>query len=259
MKHDDFVVYYQPVLDIESMQVIGAEALLRWNRDQTGLVSPGEFIPALEEIGLITSVGEWVLRTVCKQSLDWQQMGLPPLRMMVNLSPRQFSDHNLTKIITNILDETGIEPNLIDLEITESVLMADNRQNCDTLNELKELGVHISLDDFGTGYSSLSYLKHFPIDILKIDQSFIRDLTQSSDSVAIVTAILALANVLQLEVIAEGVESDAQLTLLRSLNCNIAQGFLFDRPMPADAFENLFQHLTSSTTEKLPDFSALAV
>ena len=186
-------------------------------------------------------------------------MGLPPLRMMVNLSPRQFSDHNLTKIITNILDETGIEPNLIDLEITESVLMADNRQNCDTLNELKELGVHISLDDFGTGYSSLSYLKHFPIDILKIDQSFIRDLTQSSDSVAIVTAILALAKILQLEVIAEGVETDAQLTLLRSLNCNIAQGFLFHRPMPADAFMNLFQTVSTSTIETLPDSHALAV
>jgi EAL domain-containing protein (putative c-di-GMP-specific phosphodiesterase class I) len=187
-------------------------------------------------------------------------MGFPPLRMMVNLSSRQFSNHNLAEIFTKVMKETNIDPDAINIEITESILMEDAEQNCETLRDLKKLGVHISLVDFSTDYSSLSYLKHFPIDTLKIDHSVIQDLTQNSDSVDIVSSILALKKDLQLEVIAEGVQTSTQLSILRSLGCTIAQGYLFEHPMPADTFANQFQPFVfnHSNFETSSDYNTFA-
>jgi len=239
---DEFVLHYQPQIDVNNKNVIGVEALIRWQHPDLGLVSPLEFIPFLEEIGQIVSVGEWVLRNACKQSVRWGDMfEKHSLRMSVNMSSRQFNDSNLVSKIRQIITDTGIDPRLLELEITESLLMRNTTSTIEAINTLSELGVRFAIDDFGTGYSSLSYLRRFPIDSLKIDRSFIRDVTIDSDDAAIATAIIVMGQSLKLDVIAEGVETEGQLEFLRSKHCQSSQGFLFCKPLPADELSNWLQ------------------
>ena len=234
LEREEFLVHYQPQVDLNTGQIIGMEALVRWQHPDLGLVPPAKFIPLAEDTGLIAPIGEWVLRTACAQNKAWQTAGLPPIRVGVNLSARQFQCQNLVEMIVRILKETGLDPTYLELELTESVLMQNTEAIIATLCELDAMGINISIDDFGTGYSSLSYLKRFPINRLKIDQSFVRDITTDPDDAAIVTAIITLAHSLKLKVIAEAVETEEQLAFLRSLNCDEMQGYLFSRPLPMD-------------------------
>ncbi|MEO6327200.1 MAG: EAL domain-containing protein [Thermoanaerobaculia bacterium] len=235
----EFVVYYQPLVDMESGFIDGMEALIRWNHETRGMIGPGDFIPLAEETGLIVPIGAWVIRTACLQARQWQERGHRPLRLSVNLSARQFQDPDLVQLVEEVLAETGLSPSLLELEITESVAMDDVNESLATLHRLKALGVRITLDDFGTGHSSLSYLKNFPIDSLKIDRSFIKDIATNPSDVAIAVASIAFAHGLKLRVIAEGVETQPQLEILRFHGCDSIQGFLFSRPIPAGEFERL--------------------
>jgi len=228
-------------VDIKSGRVIGVEALLRWNHPERGLVPPGEFIPLLEENNLIIPVGEWVLRTACAQCRTWQDAGLPALRMAVNLSARQFRQDNLVEMIDSILRETGISPKLLELELTEGLLMENTSETSMILGQLKSRGVQVAIDDFGTGYSSLSYLKRFPIDRLKIDQSFVRDIITDSNDAAIAVAVISLGRSLGLSVIAEGVETGDQLEFLGVQKCDEYQGYHFSRPVPPEEIVCLFK------------------
>jgi diguanylate cyclase len=244
LKHQEFVLYYQPKVNMESGKIVGVEALLRWQSPDRGLVAPGEFIPLLEETGLILPVGEWVLRAACKQAREWQAVGLPDIHIAVNLSTLQFKQPDFSGLVLGILKENGLDPALgaIELELTESLLMNNAAAAVKTLVKLREAGIQFSIDDFGTGYSSLSYLKRFPISSLKIDQSFVRDLSHDKEDEAIVSAIIALGRSLGLKVIAEGVETTAQLALLRNKGCNEMQGFLFSRPVPVAEMTDLLQN-----------------
>ncbi len=238
---NEFMLYYQPRVDLLSGQMIGAEALLRWRHPELGLVSPAEFIPILEETGMIIPVGDWALREACRQNHDWQKMGLMPIRMAVNLSVRQFIQRDLAGAVIQALEATGLSAQFLELEITEDLLLEHNQTNIATLTRLRNLGIHISIDDFGTGYSSLSYLKRLPIDTLKIDQSFVRDIGTDPDNKAIASAIIAMASSLRLNVLAEGVETEEQLAFLRAQGCNEIQGFSFSHPLPAEEFEQLLR------------------
>jgi len=237
----EFALYYQPRVDLFSGRVIGAEALLRWRHPEIGLVPPVEFIPILEETGMIIPVGDWVLRQASQQNRAWQEMGLPPIRMAVNLSVRQFIQKDLAESVLRVLEQVGLSPKYMELEITEDLLLEHNQTNIITLTKLRNQGIHISIDDFGTGYSSLSYLKRLPIDTLKIDQSFVRDIDTDPDNKAIASAIIAMASSLHLNVLAEGVETDEQLAFLRAQGCNEIQGFSFSHPLPAEEFERLLR------------------
>jgi diguanylate cyclase (GGDEF)-like protein len=243
LEREEFVLYYQPKVDMESGKIVGAEALLRWQSPERGLVAPGEFIPLLEETGLILPVGEWVLRASCKQAHAWQDAGFQGIHIAVNLSTLQFKQPDFAGLVLSILNENGLDPALgaIELELTETLLMNNAVAAIETLIKLREAGIHFSIDDFGTGYSSLSYLKRFPISSLKIDQSFVRDLSRNKEDEAIVAAIIALGHSLGLNVIAEGVETTAQLDRLRKQGCNEMQGFLFSRPVPAAEMTHLLQ------------------
>ncbi|OGT03875.1 MAG: diguanylate cyclase [Gallionellales bacterium RBG_16_57_15] len=243
LAREEFVLHYQPKVDLASGGIIGMEALLRWQSPERGLVAPGEFIPLLEETGLILPVGEWVLRAACKQARAWQQLGLPAFRIAVNLSALQFRQPDLAGVILDIFRECGLDPRLgtLEMELTESLLMKNTERTIATLNRLHELGIQFSIDDFGTGYSSLSYLKRFPISSLKIDQSFVRNLPHNHDDAAIVGAIIALGHSLGLKVIAEGVETIEQLDYLRTMKCDEMQGYLFSRPVPAEKMTQLLQ------------------
>jgi len=241
MEREEFTLHYQPQVDIKSGRVIGVEALLRWNHPERGLVPPGEFIPLLEENNLIIPVGEWVLRTACAQCRAWQDDGLPPLRMAVNLSARQFRQDNLVEMIDSILRETGISPKLLELELTEGLLMENIGETSMILGQLKSRGVQVAIDDFGTGYSSLSYLKRFPIDRLKIDQSFVRDIITDSNDAAIAVAVISLGRSMGLSVIAEGVETRDQLEFLGVQKCDEYQGYHFSRPVPPEEIVCLFK------------------
>ena len=232
LERGEFLVYYQPQVNVKTGLVSGMEALVRWQHPDLGLIPPGQFIPLAEETGLIVPIGEWVLRTACAQNKAWQAAGLPPLKIAVNLSARQFQQPNLVEMVAQILDETGLNPNFLELEITETSIMQNVHLARQTLRDLKEMGVHISMDDFGTGYSSLGYLKQFPFHTLKIDRSFVRDLKEDSQDLGIISAVVALGHYLNLKVVAEGVETDGQLELLRNLQCEEIQGYLFSRPLP---------------------------
>ena len=236
----EFVLYYQPQVNGSTFEIIGMEALIRWQHPRHGLRAPGQFIPLAEETGLIVPIGEWVLREACEQCMRWQQQGFPPLRLAVNLSLAQFEQDDITETVAAILQETGIEPGLLELEITESIAMSNTQLVISKLQELVDLGVQISIDDFGTGFSSLSYLKIFPVHKLKIDRSFIADITNQSDS-SIVSAIVTLATSLGLNVIVEGVETEVQRDYLPKLGCMEMQGYLFSRPLPADQFAHLLK------------------
>ena len=235
LERDELVVHYHPMIEIASGRVVGAEALVRWNHPEHGLMQPEEFIPIAEDTQLIVPLGAAVLRAACKQMKAWHDMGHPWLRVAVNLSPRQFQDRDLVATVERILAETGFPAPLLDLEITESTAMQNAELSLAILNRLKEMGIRISIDDFGTGYSSLSYLKRFPIDTVKIDQDFVRDLT--TDDAAIIIAVISMARALNLRVVAEGVETQEQLDFLRRENCAEMQGFLYSEPMSAAEFE----------------------
>ncbi len=238
---DELLLHYQPQVSLASGRIIGMEALIRWQHPQLGMVPPGRFIALAEETGLIGPIGDWVLRTACRQNKAWQDAGLEKLRVAVNLSARQFGESDLLQSITAILAETGLEPRYLEIELTESLVMADVEHAIGILRALKALGLQLSIDDFGTGYSSLSYLKRFPLDLLKIDQSFVRDLSVDADSTAIVDSIISLAHGLRLQVIAEGVETAAQLAYLRANGCDQIQGYYFSKPLPAATFEDLLK------------------
>ncbi|QHT62678.1 EAL domain-containing protein [Paenibacillus lycopersici] len=238
---EQFALAYQPLVNLTSGKVVGVEALVRWHHPKRGLLPPGEFIPLTEENGLILQLGEWVLGAACRQNKLWQDAGLPPMMMSVNLSMRQFRQHQLAERIKAILEQTGMPPRYLELEITES-MTSDVEFAAETLASLKELGVQISIDDFGTGYSSLSSLKRFPIDKLKIDRCFVNDLAKGGSDAAIVSTITDMAKNLKLKVTAEGVENDEQIQFLRERNCEEAQGYYYTQPIPANLFENWFRH-----------------
>lgn len=240
LERAELELYYQPKLDLRTGQVVGMEALVRWNSAQFGFVSPMKFIPLAEETGLILPIGEWVLRTACKQNKAWQDAGYSLMRVAVNLSARQFEE-DLVAMVVRVLKETGLDPAYLELEITESITMNNKNGVIEKLHALKRLGIHIGMDDFGTGYSSLSYLKKFPIDTLKIDKSFVRDITTDQDDAAIVQAVIAMGHSLKLNVVAEGVETEEQLSFLREQDCDEIQGFWFSKPLPVDQFEAFVQ------------------
>ncbi len=243
LARNELVLHYQPQVDIASGEMIAVEALLRWAHPEKGLIPPDKFIPVAEESGLIVPIGEWVLRTACRQNKAWQNMGLPHIRMAVNLSARQFRQPHLLAVVAKALEDTGLDPyaDSLELEVTESVVMKDLEGTISTLNKLHAMGIRLSIDDFGTGYSSMSYLKRFPINTLKIDQSFVRDITTDADDAAIASTIVTLGHSLKLRVIAEGVETAEQLALLREMKCDEIQGYLFSKPLPAEEMETLLR------------------
>jgi diguanylate cyclase (GGDEF)-like protein len=235
LERSEFEVHYQPIVDGITGAPVAAEALVRWRHPELGLLLPSEFVPLAEENGLIVPLGEWVMRTACSQNLEWQQAGIAPLRVVVNISSRQLT-RGIPETVARILQETGLEARYLGLELTESVLVNRQKEGTDTLHALRAMGLHLSVDDFGTGYSSFSYLKHFPLDTLKIDRSFVREIASDPDDAAITTAIIAMGHALGLKVVAEGVETEAHQALLREQGCDEMQGYLFSRPMPAERF-----------------------
>jgi diguanylate cyclase (GGDEF)-like protein/PAS domain S-box-containing protein len=237
----ELLLYYQPQVNLHSGEIIGAEALIRWQHPEMGLVSPAKFIPLAEETGLIFPIGEWVMRTACAQIKAWQDVGVMTPPVAVNLSAHQFRQRHLVKMTTGVLLDSGIEGRYLELEMTESAVMEDADRVIKVLRELKDAGTAISIDDFGTGYSSLSYLKQFAIDKLKVDQSFVRELTRDPNDAAIVVAIITMAHSLGLKVIAEGVETEGQMEYLRSRGCDEMQGYLFSRPVPVGDFEQMLR------------------
>jgi diguanylate cyclase (GGDEF)-like protein len=241
IERNEFRLYYQPQIDTASGAILGVEALLRWQHPDFGLVSPAEFIPLLEETGLIVPAGDWVLRTACEQLRAWHAAGWPQLRMAVNLSPRQFQTAGLAQSVERVLSTLGCDPGLLELEITESVLLRHTATTLETLEALHALGVRMAIDDFGTGYSSLSYLRRYSIDTLKIDRSFVHDVPDDADDSALASAIIVLAQSLRLDVIAEGVETEAQRDFLRARGCHQMQGYLFSRPLPAADITRLLE------------------
>ncbi|MGL5941700.1 MAG: EAL domain-containing response regulator [Waterburya sp.] len=242
LKHNEFLLYYQPIVNIVTGKIVKMEALLRWHNPQLGLVAPNIFIPLAEKNGSIIPIGEWVLKTACTQNKTWQQMGLTPIKISVNLSVRQFQQPNLVTVIGNILQQTQLSPSSLELEITESVTMQNTELAKTILKQLHEMGISLSMDDFGTGYSSLSYLKQFPFCTLKIDRSFVKDLPTSAEDIAIVDAVLTLGQGLNLNVVAEGVETEELKELLKNLGCEYIQGYLFSKPLPAEEATKLLQN-----------------
>lgn len=239
LERSEFIVQYQPQVDIRGFQLVGMEALVRWQHPSLGLLLPKEFIALAEESGLITSLGDFVTRTACSQNKAWQDAGLKPMRLSVNVSARQFQQPTFIADVTQILKETNLDPRWLELELTESSIMKDPERAIERLHELKIMGIKVAIDDFGTGYSSLNYLKRFPIDTLKIDKSFVSDVCKDPHDTAIVRAIITLGHALDLTVIAEGVETKEQLQYLSALECDVVQGFLFSKALPAATFEEL--------------------
>jgi diguanylate cyclase len=239
LERNEFEMYYQPQVDFKTGKIVGAEGLIRWNHPDRGRISPATFIPIAEESGLIIPIGEWALRTAFAQAKKWQDAGYPTLRMSVNLSAAQFDQKDLTDKLEQIVQETDAVPSCLDIELTESIIVRNTQNAINTIGRIKSLGLQISIDDFGTGYSSLNYLKQFPFDILKVDQSFIRNVTVDSKNTAITMAIIQMARNLGLKVIAEGVETTGELFFLALHECNEFQGYLFSPPIPSRDFEQL--------------------
>ena len=243
LNREELQVYYQPVIDLRSGQIIGVEALTRWLHPEHGLLSPYKFIPVAEEMGLISMLGTWVLYTACRQIKSWQSAGYIPLHVAVNVSPRQFRQSDLINTVQKVLTETNFPSERLELEITESLLLHDELGSLENalniLGSLRKVGVKLALDDFGTGYSSLVYLKRFPVDCLKIDQSFIRDVTTDANSAELVKAMIAIAHSLNMKVIAEGIENEEQKNFLLRYHCDEGQGYLFSRPLPPEKLESL--------------------
>ena len=242
IQNEEFLIHYQPRVSVDSLAITGVEALVRWQHPQFGLVSPSEFIPLAEDTGLIVPIGEWVLRQACEQNRRWQDEGFAPVQMAVNISGRQFHDRDLSKTVIRILNECGLAPNHLELELTESSIMHNSEFAATVLTRWRNMGINISIDDFGTGVSSLASLKRLPIGALKIDQSFVRDANTDPDDAAIVMAIITLAHNLRLRVVAEGVETEEQLRFLQLLRCDEIQGYFFSKPLPADKLVSLFDN-----------------
>lgn len=242
LDRDELLPFYQPKVDLQTGQVVGAEVLLRWNHPQRGFVSPVEFIPLAEENGMIIEFGEWILRAACRQNKAWQSAGLPNIRVAVNVSARQFRDGRFVEILRQALGGSRLDPQFLTLELTENTIMENAQENLDTLHAIKEMGVKLSVDDFGTGYSSLSYLKQLPLDELKIDRSFIVGIRSEEDDAPIVTSIVSMAHSLDLRVVMEGIETERQLIFCRDRGCDEYQGFLFSKPVPSREFETLLTH-----------------
>jgi len=238
LPRNELTLHYQPKVDARTNRIIGAEALIRWNH-RDGMISPAEFIPIAEETGLIVDIGAWVLEAACKEAATWQVDTRPPVRVAVNLSPRQFAQKNLAAVISTALEKAGLPPECLELEITEGMLMEQGESVIDTLSTLAAMGIRLAIDDFGTGFSSLSYLKRFPVHDVKVDRSFIRNVTDDPDDAAIVTAVVSMAHSLGLELVAEGVETESQLRFLRALGCDVVQGHLFSKAVPAENFRVL--------------------
>ena len=241
LKRSEFEVYYEPQIKIKTGKIIGAEALVRWNHPERGRVSPAEFIPMAEEMGLIAPLGEWVLETACRQTKAWQTQGLPPLRVAVNLSARQFEQKNLTERVSQILRETNLDPKCLELELTEGLILQDETAAHQAFTVWRDMGIRIAIDDFGTGYSSLSYPKRFPFDAIKIDKSFIRDIADDRQNAAITVAIIQMAHYMNMTVIAEGVENESELAFLCAHGCDEIQGYFFSRALPRAEFEALLK------------------
>jgi polar amino acid transport system substrate-binding protein len=242
IEREEFVLFYQPQIDIKTGKIVGFEALLRWYHPGYGLVPPMEFIPIAEDSGLIVAIGEWVLKTACRQNKKWIDSGLEPRLISVNLSARQFQRNDVVEVIDKIRSDSGLEPELLELEITESTAMQDLSFTIDVLNQLRKKGIRVSLDDFGTGYSSLNYLRQLPIDTLKIDKSFVRDITANSKEEAIAKTVISLAHKLDLTVVAEGVETKEQFLFLKKERCDKVQGYLFSKPLPAEEIEKMLRN-----------------
>ncbi len=243
IKDKEFILHYQPYWDIITKKMVGMEALVRWQSKDKGLVPPGKFIPVLEETGMIIEVGEWILREALRQVKEWENKRYPVVPVSVNLSLIQFRQRDLADMVTRLLADCGFSPALLTLEVTESAFMQDIEFTSSVLTALKGIGCSVSIDDFGTGYSSLAYLKRFPVDNLKIDISFIREMVKDPDSASIVVAIINMAHTLNLKTIAEGIETEEQLNFLRLLRCDTGQGFYLSKPLPAEDVEKLFNTL----------------
>jgi EAL domain-containing protein (putative c-di-GMP-specific phosphodiesterase class I) len=239
LERREFELYYQPKMNLATGAVIGVEALIRWRHPERGLVSPAQFIPIAEECGFIVPIGRWALREACRQGRAWQDAGLAPVRIAVNISAVELRARDFVAGVRTILTETGLDPRCLELELTETFLMQDSKSTVAVLQALKAMGLHLALDDFGTGYSSLSYLKRFPIDTLKIDQSFVRDVTTDADDASIVSAVISMGKSLHMQVVAEGVETRAQLEFLQELSCPEGQGYYFSPPVVAAKFAQL--------------------
>jgi EAL domain-containing protein (putative c-di-GMP-specific phosphodiesterase class I) len=241
LERQEFALHYQPKINLKTGEITGAEALIRWTHRTRGPVCPGQFIPVAEDCGLILPIGKWVLREACQQARAWVDAGLPLVTMAVNISAIQFRDENFPELVFGILKETGLDPKALELELTESVLMKHAESTASILKTLRARGVQVAIDDFGTGYSSLSYLGKFSIDALKIDQSFVRQITTSPGETTIVTAVISMGQSLKLRVVAEGVETAEELAFLRAHECDEAQGYYFSRPALPQLFAKLLE------------------
>jgi EAL domain-containing protein (putative c-di-GMP-specific phosphodiesterase class I) len=239
LENGEFQLVYQPQINIKSGEIVGAEALLRWNHPEHGLMTPAEFIPFAEETGMIVDIGHWVLRNACAELKRWRDAGLPEIRMSINMSARQLAEKNIVKYVSNILRDYGIPGHCLEIEITENTIMSDMDSIIHKLKNISKRGVYIAIDDFGTGYSSLSYLHKLPIHTLKIDRTFIKEVNMKQRGKSIVNTIVAMVKGLNLNVIAEGVETQQQLDYLQEIDCNEAQGFLFCKPLPSDVVVQL--------------------
>jgi EAL domain-containing protein (putative c-di-GMP-specific phosphodiesterase class I) len=248
----ELLLHYQPQVDIDALSVCGLEALLRWRHPERGFVPPDEFIPVAEETGQIGAIGIWVLQQACRQARAWRDQGLPPLRVGVNISAVQFHQPGLIDSVREALDGAGLEARHLELELTESCVMSNPEESIAVLEALSEMGVLVSVDDFGTGYSSMSYLRRFPIDKLKIDKTFIAGMGTHSDDASIVQAIVSLAHGLRLKVVAEGVETSAQLAALKAMGCDQYQGYYFSSAVPAEDFEKLLRLQTATRADAEP-------
>lgn len=237
-ENHEFEVYYQAQIDLNSDKIVGFEALVRWNHPERGLITPMDFVPLAEETGLIVPIGGWVLKQACKQLKAWEDKGFCDINVAVNLSARQFKDENLVQLVYDVINDTGVNPRMLELEITESIALVDIEYSISTIKKLKEIGVQFSLDDFGTGYSSMSYLKKLPVKNLKIDKSFLDTIMKDTNDQKIVSTIVNLAQILDIEVIAEGVEYKDQALFLKGINCDRAQGYLYSRPVPSNEAED---------------------
>jgi EAL domain-containing protein (putative c-di-GMP-specific phosphodiesterase class I) len=238
---NEFLLYYQPKVSLKTGQIVGVEALLRWKSSQGQLIGPASFIPLAEETGLIVPIGEWVLHTACARIKTLTDTGLPPLRVAVNISARQFGPKTLKDLVNRALSSSGLAPSALELELTETLVMQNPEDAIGVLLDLKNMGLRLAIDDFGTGYSSLSYLQRFPVDHLKIDQSFVRDIGADPNDAIIARAVISLGHSLGMTVIAEGVSNDGQLSFLRENGCDEMQGFLFSHPIPIDELKGLLQ------------------
>ena len=241
VKDNQFVLYYQPQFNLDTSKFEGMEALIRWSHPRRGLMMPQDFLHLAEETGLIVRIGEWVLKTACEQNKKWQNMGFPALRIAVNVAGKQFQQHNFVSVVMDILKQCNLDPKYLELEVTENFIVQNDETIVNNIKELKQAGVSIALDDFGTGYSSISHLKKIPVDRIKIDKSYIQNINDNNDDAAIVKAIIVLAKALNLQVLAEGVETLKQLQMLMFNECKEVQGFYFSKPLPAAEVEKLLQ------------------